>query len=81
MIAKLKVLWGQLPPKAQGAIVGITGAILTATVHAFLYGNCYSLDCFEHYLATGVTSGVVAARAFFMIPSNVQTPQQPPQGM
>jgi hypothetical protein len=69
MIAKIKAFWGTLPHSVQAAIVTFASAAFGTFVHAASEQGCYTGACLKHYAATAITTGLIALRAFYMIPS------------
>jgi hypothetical protein len=74
----LQALWASLPHPVQALLLAFGTAAGTTFIHALSEANCYSGACLKHYAATSIAAGLVAARAFYMVP-NRQVPPTPPQ--
>lgn len=70
MINRLKAFWASLPHAVQaGAILFVTTAG-TSVVHAIEDGIVpHSWADIRHLLGTAVVAGVIAVRAFYMLPN------------
>lgn len=80
MIQKAKQFWASLPHPAQALILAVTTAAGTAFAHAIEEGNCFSTACLKHYAGTAIAAGLVAARAFYMVPNRGTPPAGPNPG-
>lgn len=76
----LPKFWASLPHPVQAIIVAFLGGCSAelgklgdAVVNAMLSGNwsavCFSLACLKHDIALTIFAGLVAARAFYMLPN------------
>lgn len=71
--AAAKQLWAKLPHQVQAAIVIAVSASATSLHHALSDPSaCLQFHCLRHYLVTAVITGIVAGRAFYMLPSKPQ---------
>lgn len=76
---KLKALWASLPHPVQALVLAFATAAGTTFVHAIGEDGCFALECLKHYAATSVGAGLIAARAFYMVPNRQQPPDVPKQ--
>jgi hypothetical protein len=76
---RLKALWASLPHPAQALVVAFLSATAEAVAHGLSEPNaCFTKACLLHLAKSAVVAGVVAARAFYMLPNRGNPPQQPP---
>jgi hypothetical protein len=71
----LKTQWAALPHALQAGLVSFASGFVATFVHAASEGGCYTAPCLKHYAATAVTAGLIALRAFYMIPSTPVPPK------
>ena len=70
MIQKLKALWASLPHQLQAGIVCFVSAAGVTAMHAFEDGGfVWTGAALKHLAGTAVVAGIVALRAFYMLPS------------
>lgn len=73
LFAKLQALWNRLPHKVQAAIVvGASAGLTTLSkeLDQLLSGNdAFTWLALRHDVAAAVMAGVVALKAFYMIPA------------
>jgi hypothetical protein len=77
-IQKLQALWASLPHSVQAALLAFAAAAGTTFVHAISEGGCFAAVCLKHYAATSIGAGLVAARAFYMVPNRPVSSVPPP---
>lgn len=71
MIQKINNAWASLPHGVQAAIVTFVAAAGTTVAHAIEDGGVsFSVASVKHLAGTAVIAGVVALRAFYMLPSS-----------
>lgn len=75
---QLKALWSSLPHPVQCLILAFATAAGTAFLHALSEGNCFTLICLKHAIASSLLAGLAAARAFYMVPNRPAPPALPP---
>ena len=73
MISKLKVFWASLPHQVQAGVAVFGSMALTTLakeVEQLLSGNdAFTWLALRHDIAVAVMAGVVALRAFYMLPN------------
>jgi len=74
---KLRNLWCALPHQVQALLIAFGTAAGTTLVHAISEGDCFATACLKHYIATAISAGLIAARAFYMLPSKAPQPIGP----
>lgn len=68
---KLKALWARLPHPVQAGIVTFIGAAGATITHAIEEGRVPNTWAdWKHLVGTAVVAGLIALKAFYMLPSN-----------
>jgi hypothetical protein len=64
-------VWASLPHWVQAILVAFAGGALTegGKLFADFPDICWTGACFKHDLSLMISAGVVAARAFYMLPN------------
>ena len=74
MITKLKTFWSSLPHQAQAAITVFASMALTTLVkeleQSFSGNDAFTTLALRHDIAAAAMAGLVALKAFDMLPSN-----------
>ncbi|MBV8807964.1 MAG: hypothetical protein JO033_04765 [Acidobacteriaceae bacterium] len=71
-MTKLRAMWGSLPHPVQALIIAFASAAASTFAHAWSEHMCFTRECLKHYAAISISAGVVAARAFYMMPNRSQ---------
>lgn len=66
---KLKAFWASLPHPVQAGLILFATTAGTTLAHAIEESFCFSTQCLKHYAASAIVAGVVAVRAFYMLPN------------
>jgi hypothetical protein len=62
--------WNSLPHTVQGGLIAFASGFAAAAAHELSEPTaCFSPSCLRHYVPTFIAAGVVALRAFYLIPS------------
>jgi hypothetical protein len=74
LIAKAKALWALLPHQVQAGVIlfgTAAGTTLAKELQALLFGTLsFSVSSLRHDFGMAMIAGFMAAKAFYMIPSN-----------
>jgi len=67
----LRDFWNNLPHTVQGGLIAFASGFAAAAAHYLTDETaCFSLACVRHVVPTFIAAGVVALRAFYLIPSS-----------
>jgi len=70
MIQKLKAFWASLPHIVQAGVVLFITTVATTLAHSIEDGIVpHTWTDAKHLLGTAVVAGVIAVRAFYMLPN------------
>ena len=76
---RLKAFWASLPSPVQAVLVAFSAAFFESLTHALSEGGMtFSKATVLHLLKGAIVAGVVAARAFYMLPNRGTPSQTPP---
>jgi len=79
MVAKICQFWDSLPHQVQCLIFAFVSGFGAATAHAYEdAGFAMSWGELHHLLPTFIAAGVVAARAYYMVPKGKNGHGGPP---
>jgi hypothetical protein len=74
LVAKAKAFWASLPHQVQAVIVVFAtaaGTTLAKELQALAFGTLsFSVSSLQHDVGMAFTAGFIAAKAFYMLPSN-----------
>jgi ABC-type Co2+ transport system permease subunit len=73
LIASVKAFWASLPHQVQAACILFGTAVITTLgkeFQALIFGTAnFTRSSLQHDLSMAIVAGVVAVRAFYMVPS------------
>lgn len=82
MIQKLKALWASLPHPVQALVVAFVGGCGAeiGNIAADFPDICLNAVCLKHDVGLVLGAGLVAARAFYMLPNKKKNEILPSNG-